>query len=128
MDAIDKLVAVYPEFFDERAVAMSSLPPGWLDLVDRLCADLRAQLPPGETVRISQVKSKFGGLRLYAACSYELRPLIHAAEETSQSLCEKCGSPGRHVNVEFIEYTLCAKHEEAIKKHRGKRYWHEDGK
>jgi hypothetical protein len=107
MNSIDKLVATYPDMFDTDAIAGSSLPVGWLELVTRLCADLQSGLQVGEYIAIEQIKPKFGALRFYARCPPRLRLLIHAAQEESMSICTECGKPAEQVVIDDIVNTLC---------------------
>lgn len=93
-----------------------TFPPGWLDQIERLVADLEA-LPGGETLRCRQLKEKFGTLRLYldgqglrvdllgGGGGVSISPkesgllgvaqqLIGAAEKNSGETCYVCGAAG----------------------------------
>jgi hypothetical protein len=85
---------------------------GWTDIVDRLCSDLAAM---GWDGTLSQVKSKFGGLRFYA----DLNGVedtksgwarIDEAEAESYRTCEVCGEPGALVCVYGWYSTVCEEH------------------
>lgn len=70
-----------------------TFPPGWLDQIEQLVADLEA-LPGGETIRCRQLKEKFGTLRLYLDDQGQAQQLICAAEKTSGETCYVCGAAG----------------------------------
>jgi len=68
--------------------------PGWHPILEQLHLDIIAVDPDYTT---SQVKEKFGGLRVYlASCRHpDVNALIRAAEVRAQETCEDCGAPGR---------------------------------
>lgn len=73
---------------------------GWLPLVFEIFGLLEdLQQMSGEAVRISQVKEKFGSLRLYLGCGNSIADdvdLIETlGEQLSVSVCDICGAPGR---------------------------------
>lgn len=72
---------------------LNSIHPGWHDLLLGLHSNLIAIAPDYGT---SQVKEKFGGLRVYLATPEPkaIRDLISAAESASYMTCEICGQPG----------------------------------
>ncbi len=79
-------------------------PPGWLGIVDDL---LGALIQAGWDRQLTQLKSKFGSLRVYiGAGSPELDSLIIAAEREADKTCEQCGSPGQKRSGWWIK-TLC---------------------
>lgn len=67
---------------------------GWVDAVARAIEEMYAV--SGGTVRIEQVKEKFGGLRICFDAPYEhwerLLCVVAAAERWCWSTCEECGS------------------------------------
>lgn len=66
---------------------------GWRDLVCGLLADLEAMGLP--ELRITQVKEKFGLLRVYVNNGNEtVAARIKMAVEVSAETCEACGAPG----------------------------------
>jgi len=96
---------------------------GWFDLIDRLCAKIKAE---GSPIEAAQVKEKFGGLRFYYDWIAEendresvneldlvmkIRGLVHQAEEESFTICEVCGEPGELRHLRWIQ-TLCDRHTE----------------
>ncbi|MHA2220235.1 MAG: hypothetical protein ACXACY_30520 [Candidatus Hodarchaeales archaeon] len=79
---------------------------GWFDLINKLFKELAKD----ETMRLSQVKEKFGGLRVYTYLyTEESGKLIDEAEKKSFRICELCGEKGRPRNTMWIK-TLCKKH------------------
>jgi len=67
---------------------------GWGDLVYEMCEKLAAL--PGGAPKMSQIKSKFGELRVYTctAPTAEQGEIIAEAIEKSKATCEICGKPG----------------------------------
>lgn len=66
---------------------------GWRDIVCGLLADLEAMGLP--ELRITQVKEKFGLLRVYVNDGNEtVAARIKVAIEVSAETCEACGAPG----------------------------------
>lgn len=88
----------YPEFFSSAPLREIACLPGWLALIDELCGTLKTHMdahPELPSLKVRQVKEKFGGLRFYysggdTAC----REAVAAAEERSMSTCEVCGQTG----------------------------------
>jgi hypothetical protein len=96
----DELIEKYPKIF--RDCRYLALGPGWLPLLDRLCAGL------SQYAVAVQVKEKFGGLRFYMdTYTDEDRALIQAAEDESRSTCEECGAPGTTQSRGGWLLTLC---------------------
>lgn len=74
--------------------------PGWLPLIYELFGFLEdLQRTSGKAVRVSQVKEKFGSLRVYMGCDNALSDDVDLLETLFESLsvrvCDVCGSPGR---------------------------------
>lgn len=69
---------------------------GWKAIIEDLCLDLDAMCIP--SLRVVQVKEKFGGLRFYVTGADE-NPLVHdriyMAEVLAATTCERCGQPGK---------------------------------
>jgi hypothetical protein len=95
---------------------------GWYDLLDTLCANIQAHVdhmesqdvrrPPEEPVDrqvlVTQVKSKFGGLRFYTGPTDDVvRGMISFAESMSFKICETCGHKGARKGTGWI-HTMCA--------------------
>lgn len=148
MDKLSALIATHPKLFLGKPPAVASeLPAGWFDIVDALCLDIEALLGLElERVEITQIKSKFGGLRFYYAlegvedifidvradCGVrtivskgdgpalmdQIRPLVAAASLRSTAACQDCGAPGvRATRGGWVE-TLCESHAQERERER----------
>jgi len=86
----------------KREWAKQAVGPGWAKLIDKIYD----RLP--EDCHISQVKSKWGGLRFYVhGVDEETQNFIASVERESTSICEVCGRLGKPCdNNGWIE-TLC---------------------
>ena len=99
--------------------------PGWFDLINDVSAKLEALIltePEGqrENYRASQVKSKFGGLRLYMSSSTpEMDAAIAIAEGLSYETCEECGAPGTSKGSIGWVWTFCQRCRSAYNASRG---------
>ncbi len=74
-DLDEKFEKEWPEFFRDCYCGFW-LPERWEDIVWRLCGQIAWELNqvaklPLETVKVAQVKEKFGGLRFYFDWTYE---------------------------------------------------------
>ena len=68
---------------------------GWFDLLGRLTRDI-ASVDKTQSVRVSQVKEKYGTLRFYIVSGTDkIYDLIDQYEQISGHTCEMCGSAGR---------------------------------
>lgn len=88
---------------------------GWHPILTRLHEQVVA-LVPG--YRVSQVKEKYGELRVYlsldphleghitAAVNSRVHALLDAAEAESRRTCEECGKPGKTRDTGWVK-TLC---------------------
>jgi hypothetical protein len=87
-----------------------SVGPGWHPLLEATFERLLIANWNGE---LEDIKSKFGGLRLYLAeNSTRLNEICLWAENASFSICERCGAPGKPYRPNrggWVE-TLCAAH------------------
>jgi len=83
---------------------------GWYDLIDETCLKIQKVLK-GRELRFTQVKEKFGGLRIYTYPYIEkVEEIIWKAEEESLRTCENCGSKETaKVRGEGWVYTRCDK-------------------
>lgn len=80
---------------------------GWTQLLENLFEELsHCKLP--EDFKISQIKSKFAGLRFYVECGTdEIYEVIRKYEDMSYNVCEICGtSPASQIGRGWIT-TLC---------------------
>lgn len=69
-DNVIRLALSHASLFKRGIPDDSTLPDGWYDCVDRLCADIERELGKQLTscVHVLQIKEKFGRLRFY--CSF----------------------------------------------------------
>jgi hypothetical protein len=85
---------------------------GWADLIEgslRLVQH-RAELDALD-VKITQVKEKFGQLRIYRHGGDEcIDSVFEIAQLASGCICELCGEPGEVMNVEGWLIARCAEH------------------
>lgn len=84
---------------------------GWWPLIEKVAAAIdsfNAELPLSP-VEVSQIKQKFGGLRIYHKNAPEdIRQLIDEAIEASWHTCERCGkTEGVTTNQDGYRLTLC---------------------
>lgn len=80
---------------------------GWSDLMITTAGWI-AEIGPEPGWRFSQIKEKYGTLRLYDAFE-AVEDICDAAELLSGHMCEKCGAPGRERSGGWIS-TLCDEH------------------
>jgi hypothetical protein len=86
--------------------------PGWHDMLDSVFS-LSAKMQPDSLWKVSQLKEKFGGLRLYHyGASDDVEELIDAAEHLSEHVCDVCGALGTKSNHRGWVATRCADHKE----------------
>lgn len=69
--------------------------PGWYDLLNATFSLIEEKCPGAEWSS-SQIKEKFGGLRLYWVGDLPSAGdlVVDAAEVLSEHICEECGAPG----------------------------------
>lgn len=120
------LVADYPDLFNQEfngrvtAPGYPSVGDGWRDLVETAIGRIAgavAQAPAG-SLKIGQIKEKFGTLRLYLdtrkalpeAVSAAIDEAIELAEARSACTCEQCGEPGRLYDKGGYVFTACDQH------------------
>jgi len=86
----------------------SACPNGWYNLIDEYIGVL-SQFPD---ICLLQVKSKFGGLRVYFSgrVSDRASAILGNLEEKSYNTCETCGKPARTESVNYWTRTLCDEH------------------
>lgn len=84
---------------------------GWWPLIDKVAAAIDSfnAAHPESSIEVSQIKQKFGGLRIYHHNAPEdIRKLIDEAIEASWHACERCGATeGIITNLEGYRLTLC---------------------
>ena len=85
-----------------------SVGKGWFSLVSQMFDEL---LIAGWDKHLSQIKEKFGALRVYVSDSNpEIQKIIRKYEELSVTICEHCGKPGKIVNDNYWMKTSCPEH------------------
>jgi len=96
MTWIDDTKARFPGLFRDIESCDFAVGEGWKTIIEDLCLDLDAMCIP--SLRVAQIKEKFGGLRFYVTGADEY-PLvydrIYKAEVLAATTCERCGQPGR---------------------------------
>ncbi len=120
------LVARYPDLFrhesNDRVTSPGypSVGDGWRNLVETAIGRIAgavAKVPAG-SVKIGQVKQKYGTLRLYldtykglpeATCA-AIDEAIRLAEARSACTCEQCGEQGRLYDEGGYVFTACDQH------------------
>jgi hypothetical protein len=118
-----ELVEAYPDLFRSSAGALEGAEGspecdfGWRGLLDRACLGIRAVLQAhGGSFRFTQIKEKYGGLRIYfdGVLSPEATALVEEAIDLAEAraacTCERCGQPGRLFNRGDWLATACAEH------------------
>ncbi|WP_116654006.1 hypothetical protein [Pelagibacterium sediminicola] len=85
---------------------------GWYDLLQATFQILEERWPDREW-QTTDIKEKFGGLRIYWAGDYPYAEdvFLDAAELLSEHICEECGAPGESRAGGWIR-TLCDQHAE----------------
>lgn len=92
-----------------RENALESVGRGWASLVNEVF-DVYENIKG--TIKIVQVKEKWGGLRIYTDYSNTtLDEVLRKVEELSLTICEDCGKPGKIVGTGWYR-TLCPTCEE----------------
>ena len=90
-----------------REMGLTSVGKGWAPLVNRVFDKLETIKG---SIKIVQVKEKWGGLRIYTDYSNkELDKVIYDAEKESLEICEVCGKPGK-LRGKTWYYTSCDEH------------------
>lgn len=112
--ALESLYDLHPAIFAGKPLPIGSdLPLGWLKLAYQLFTDIETQLPAPalETLRVTQIKEKWSGLRVYFAVAGEyhdvIEDLIEAASLMSEAVCMRCGAPGSRCSNKLGVFTLC---------------------
>ena len=86
---------------------------GWFDIINELCCLIEHELKYNKelSVKVVQVKEKFGGLRFYINGGNEkIYGMISLAEQLSTITCEVCGSKGKLREDRAWLRTLCDEH------------------
>ncbi|MCL2185988.1 MAG: hypothetical protein FWB86_09085 [Treponema sp.] len=92
---------------------------GWMGLTLPIIEEVRLynKKNPDNMIKITQVKEKFGGLRIYLSSMPDyLQKMICKAEAESEHICEFCGARGKNIKINGWVWTLCGEHEKAKRK------------
>lgn len=83
---------------------MGGVGNGWVPILEEMFDKLKAIGWEGD---VSQIKEKFGILRIYLTEETdEVEEIVREAEDKSAKVCEFCGSPGT-LGGEYWLKTLC---------------------
>jgi len=85
--------------------------PGWFIILDKLFLSIQKEIEKNNIsdFRITQVKEKFGELRIYYNhVNKNIDNLINKASRESLSTCELCGKKGKIRTIGWLT-TLCDK-------------------
>lgn len=92
---------------------------GWWPLIEKVAVAIDSfnAAHPDLPVEVTQIKQKFGGLRIYHYNAPEyIRQLIDEVIESSWHTCEHCGATeGVATNLEGYRLTLCTECRKEIK-------------
>lgn len=83
---------------------------GWFDIINAACRDIdqHCKSTGNREFRFSQIKQKFGTLRMYSYGSDEfINCVIDEAERLSSKTCESCGRPGARNTEGYWIATHC---------------------
>jgi hypothetical protein len=96
-----------------RALEISGLGVGWKPIAEEACNKIVAL-----DGTISQVKEKFGGLRIYYNAPEDVRAqceeIVQEATVKCKGMCEECGRPGTTRNLAGWFKTVCDYHYHAF--------------
>jgi hypothetical protein len=89
------------------------LPEGWLELFLQCCEDIKEPLTNAgclDKFRFTQIKEKFGMMRLYTiSAPREVQDIISKYEFLSQQVCCECGMPAVVLTTDWV-YPYCSDH------------------
>jgi hypothetical protein len=115
-----KLIQKYPELFaDKDKPPTQSLmcfgcecDDGWFNILDNMCRLIHEHLKDKDyPYRFTQIKEKFGTLRVYDNGSDKyIFGVIDMAESMSHTTCEVCGNMARTKAAGIWLKTLCEHH------------------
>jgi hypothetical protein len=105
---LDSLQEKYPLLFSRNGPRGG---PGWVELLDELCAKLQAHADAGgQQPRALCAREEWGRLDLrFVDLDPPLEGLVAAAGEKSLAICDACGAPGEPV-PELWHRTRCQQH------------------
>ena len=104
---MEKLIEDFPDLFSECQYIECL--DGWFLLLHDLCQGVEKEK---SKFKFTQIKEKFGRLRIYSINSNALIDfLIDNVEEKSSWICEVCGEEGRIIEKNFWLKCRCPEHE-----------------
>ena len=89
---------------------------GWRDLIERACVRIENALDNGDTIKISQIKEKYGTLRFYwsgrlpSEAKAKVDEVVDLAKARSAFTCEIYGAEGRLYSCGGWLATACSEH------------------
>lgn len=78
---------------------------GWYNLALELMVELDGI---GWNRKVTSIKEKFGEMRFYAETHRE--DILDKYSDTSKTICEICGRPGKFFTANFWDFTRCDEH------------------
>lgn len=103
---------LFPKDFCEEAIFGFECNDGWGDLIQATLWLVQRRAPLGALdVEVTQVKEKFGQLRIYHRGGDEsIGAAFEIAEVVSGCVCEMCGMPGGVISVDGWLQARCGQH------------------
>lgn len=111
----------FPEFFQGLDILQCS--SGWELIIRELCERLQGLTrESGKNFQFSQIKEKFGGIRIYwGGGDPEINAMIAEATEKASRTCEDCGEAGTMVMLLLVGRWYQTSCEKCIQKRAAKR-------
>jgi len=114
-DKTKELFDIHPSFFTSlhpfEPLSMSGFDcgDGWMDVLRKAFTEMKEVAERnGYNTKITQVKEKYGTLRIYLDADFDdFDHIIQRAEKESSETCELCGKPGELVNDGWY-HTFCS--------------------
>jgi hypothetical protein len=114
----NELMQRYPQLFEQGGIP--TVGDGWQDLLERALKRIAAAVARDgakASVRIVQIKEKFGTIRIYRdghklskKALAKIDEAIELAEARSACTCEECGNEGRLYDRKGWYLTRCPRH------------------
>lgn len=118
-----KLYDKYPKLFAQKELPnrLSAMcygictNDGWYNILNAMCFTIQQHIdrkqrdnPDYPQTEFTQIKEKFGGLRVYCDHADETTyAVIRMAESMANVTCEDCGKPGKNKSYRSWYITLC---------------------
>jgi hypothetical protein len=104
---------VSPDYDYQFIVGEYDIPDGWLQLFLQCCEDIKEPLIKADYLdkfRFTQVKEKYGSLRLYSyGATNEVKDILDKYEFLSKQVCCICGKPAAVITYGWI-CPYCCEH------------------